>query len=195
MKPTNKPMKRLSLYLFLIFFTLQTPSKADDIRDFQIEGMSIGDSLLDYFSEEEIKSRKQWFYPKSEKYYRINIIKEFEEYDHITFHIKKGDKKYIIESIKGVRYFENNHKECLKFKKEMVQDISSFLQKPEDRTYDGGWPDGRAKVEATDFTTSGGYIRIWCADWIKAKEEKGYKDGIFLTITPQKIYKWLGTAQ
>ena len=35
-------MKRLSLYLFLILFTFQTPSQADDIRDFQIEGMSVG---------------------------------------------------------------------------------------------------------------------------------------------------------
>jgi hypothetical protein len=34
-------MKRLSLYLFLLLFTLQTPSLADDIRDFQIEGMSV----------------------------------------------------------------------------------------------------------------------------------------------------------
>ena len=186
-------MKKFLAILILVF-TLQTPSQADDIRDLQIEGMSIGDSLLDYFSEKEIKSRKKWFYSKSKKYYRINILNKFEEYDHVTFHIKEDDKKYIIESIKGVKYFLNNYNECLKFKKEMVQDISSFLQKPEDRTYDGGWPDGRAIVEATDFTTSGGYIRIWCADWIKAKEEKGYKDGIFLSITPKKIYKWLGTA-
>ena len=55
-------MKRLSLYLFLILFTLQTPSQADDIRDFQIEGMSIGDSLLDYFSEEEINKYKKNYY-------------------------------------------------------------------------------------------------------------------------------------
>ena len=54
MRPTNKLMKRLSLYLFLILFTLQTPSQADDIRDFQIEGMSIGDSLLDFYSEDKI---------------------------------------------------------------------------------------------------------------------------------------------
>ena len=47
-------MKKLYVYLFLVFFALQTPSSSDDIRDFQIEGMSIGDSLLDYFSEEEI---------------------------------------------------------------------------------------------------------------------------------------------
>jgi len=50
MRPTNKSMKRLSLYLFLILFTLPTPSQANDIRDFQIEGLSIGDSLLNYYS-------------------------------------------------------------------------------------------------------------------------------------------------
>ena len=48
-------MKKLSTYLFLILFSLSAPSFADDIRDFEIEGMSIGDSLLDYFSEKEIR--------------------------------------------------------------------------------------------------------------------------------------------
>ena len=63
-KPTNNPMKRLSLYLFFILFTLQTPSPADDIRDFQIEGMSIGDSLLDYFSKEKIVKNDGNYYKK-----------------------------------------------------------------------------------------------------------------------------------
>ena len=36
-------------------FSFQSWTKADDIRDFEIEGMSIGDSLLDYYSKEEIK--------------------------------------------------------------------------------------------------------------------------------------------
>ena len=47
-------MKRLSLYIFVILFTLQTSSWADDIRDFEIEGMSIGDSLLDFVNEDKI---------------------------------------------------------------------------------------------------------------------------------------------
>jgi hypothetical protein len=38
---------------------------ADDISDFEIEGISIGDSLLDYISEEKIKSEiertKSWY--------------------------------------------------------------------------------------------------------------------------------------
>ena len=47
-------MKRLLLVLILTF-SFQTLVKADDIRDFQIEGMSIGDSLLNFMSEVEIK--------------------------------------------------------------------------------------------------------------------------------------------
>ena len=61
-------MKRLPLYLFLILFTLQNPSWADDIRDFQIEGMSVGDSVLDYFSEEEFLQFKEKKYFKDKKY-------------------------------------------------------------------------------------------------------------------------------
>ena len=55
-------MKKLSTYLFLILFSFQASSWADDISDFEIEGMSIGDSLLDYFSEEEIKKGKKNYY-------------------------------------------------------------------------------------------------------------------------------------
>ena len=48
------------LGILVLISTLQTPSQADDIKDFQIEGMSIGDSLLDYFSEEEITNKKKF---------------------------------------------------------------------------------------------------------------------------------------
>ena len=46
-------MKKLLIILFSLFF-LSSPSVfADDISDFQIEGISIGDSLLDYMTEDE----------------------------------------------------------------------------------------------------------------------------------------------
>ena len=48
-------MKRLLLILILTL-SFQSMTKADDIRDFEIEGISIGDSLLDYFTEEEINN-------------------------------------------------------------------------------------------------------------------------------------------
>ena len=50
-------MKRLLAYLFIVLgltFNFQSLTKADDIRDFEIEGISIGDSLLNFMTESEI---------------------------------------------------------------------------------------------------------------------------------------------
>ena len=49
-------MKKL-LIIIIIFISFQSWTKADDARDFEIEGMSVGYSLLDYYSESEIKEK------------------------------------------------------------------------------------------------------------------------------------------
>ena len=51
-------MKRLLLILILIF-SFQSFTKADDVRDFEIEGMSIGDNLFDFISNEEFEDNKK----------------------------------------------------------------------------------------------------------------------------------------
>ena len=43
---------KILLALFILFFS--SSLFADDISDFEIEGMSIGDSALDYFSKEQL---------------------------------------------------------------------------------------------------------------------------------------------
>ena len=48
-------MKTL-LTLFVLLFS--SSLYADDISDFEIEGMSIGDSLLDYFDEKKLDTNK-----------------------------------------------------------------------------------------------------------------------------------------
>ena len=80
-------MKRLLTILILIF-TLQTSSWADDIRDFQIEGISIGDSLLDYFNENEIKRGMKLDYYKSKKFIRVELWDaKTNVYDVLSVHI------------------------------------------------------------------------------------------------------------
>ena len=59
-------MKKL-LTIIILSLCFITSSKADDIRDFQIEGMSVGDSLLEYFSKDFIEKNKK-FYPNSKKF-------------------------------------------------------------------------------------------------------------------------------
>ena len=48
------------IIIFILILSFQSWSKADDIRDFQIEGMSVGDSLLDYYPKNKLK--KDYFY-------------------------------------------------------------------------------------------------------------------------------------
>ena len=51
---------RVFIAVLVLIFSLQSWTKADDISDFEIEGMSIGDSLLDHFDENKIKIRHKW---------------------------------------------------------------------------------------------------------------------------------------
>ena len=50
-------------FLFVLIFSTNI-SLADDISDFQIEGMSVGDSALNYFSEELIERNKRNYFKK-----------------------------------------------------------------------------------------------------------------------------------
>ena len=46
---------KIFLSILILIFSLQASIKADDIRDFEIEGVSIGDSFLEHFSKNTIK--------------------------------------------------------------------------------------------------------------------------------------------
>ena len=64
------------LSVLVLIFNLQSFTKADDIRDFEIEGMSIGDSLLDYFSEDKIENSiaKHSYKHKDGKFLKVDIL-------------------------------------------------------------------------------------------------------------------------
>ena len=106
------------LAILILLFTLQTPSQADDIRDFQIEGMSIGDSALDYFSKEEINSNKTLIYERD--FDKVEIRNNnFKTYELIGFYLKKNDKRYEIFGITGAIFVSKGLKECLPKKKRL----------------------------------------------------------------------------
>ena len=77
---------RIFLTVLIFVFNLQSWTKADDIRDFEIEGMSIGDSLLDHFSESEIQKAKSIRTPyfHKDKFIELEIkTKNSKNYDYI----------------------------------------------------------------------------------------------------------------
>ena len=72
--------------LILLIFNIQSWTKADDIRDFQIEGISIGDSLLDHMTKKEINSSKR-NYLKNKKYYVVGYDKNLDNYTPVDVYL------------------------------------------------------------------------------------------------------------
>ena len=88
----NHGIMRIFLSVLILLLSLQSWTKADDIRDFEIEGISIGDSLLDHFSEAEIKNgiRNMNIYSDDSFYdveiYNLDLSAEFK---NLSFSLKK----------------------------------------------------------------------------------------------------------
>ena len=192
---TNKLMKRLSLYLFLILFSFQTSSWADDISDFQIEGMSIGDSLLDYISESEIKEKKYYAYKLKDYYQTYFKLPAFKTYEYVQVNIKDADNNFTIASLEGG--FFVNYSMCKQEKKKIEKELISLF--PNLKVDYGtefspsGDPSGLRKSIITDlyFNTSfldGGAIRVMCVDRSKKiEEEKGWVDSLRVVINSKEF--------
>ena len=109
-------MKKLLTVVILVlgFFS---QSLANDISDFQIDGIGIGDSLLDYFDKNQINSRKKQLYLGDDNFHKINFPSKKGVYELINFHLKKNDNKFVVYSMAGRNIIEFN--ECLEKKKSL----------------------------------------------------------------------------
>ena len=186
-------MKKLLGILVLVLFTLQTPSWADDIRDFQIEGMSIGDSLLDYFGEDKIKNHLHFPYISDKYALWVNPENvSFEIFDGIQVHVKKNDPQYIIKGLDGHIYYYENIKECYPKKKEIKKDLKKLFysaQEQNDTSKHYLDKSGKSKVEKTIFQfTSGDSIYLVCYDWSKKMQ---YGDKLSVSIRTKEIMDFI----
>ena len=160
-------MKKL-LGILVLSLLLITPSQADDIRDFQIEGMSIGDSALDYFSKEEINDHMKFGF-KSKEFAYLNLIQEeLDTFDTGIILFKPEDKKFIIHEIAGRIFFDKNIKDCKKKQKEVVNEFSELFknisQKEDQGTFSySGDDSGKSKVTSINFQLNdGGTSHVGC---------------------------------
>ena len=94
-------MKTLLIIIFFSF-NFQILTKAEDIRDFEIEGMTVGDSLLNYYTKEQIKKFFPVEYPSSKRFigWETDEGTFFKEYTTMTFHVKSDDTTLKIFSMK-----------------------------------------------------------------------------------------------
>ena len=185
---------RAFITVLILIFSLQSWTKADDIRDFQIEGMSIGDSALDYFSESEINKNKQNWY-RDKRFYGVEIKSKSKKFDSLQLHFKKGDRKYIIQAVGGLIFFKNDIKSCQALKKTVDNDIKDLFIKA--RVSDKGKRKHSADSSGKSFTydtfyfLNNGNVFTGCYDWSKKMK---YTDNFRLIANTNEINKWYGVA-
>jgi len=183
-------MKTL-LTLFFLFFS--SSLFAEDISDFEIEGMSIGDSLFDYFSEEEINNEfeiKLYEIPEKNKYKRIYIKnKIFKDYEYISIDVKYNDSNYTIYGVNGMLDY-SDPKNCFKKQDQIIKNLSSiFIESPNrfvvPSSYDST---GQSKLHYAEYSVNKGFIQIICYDF--AKHTK-IKSGLDVSIISKEFQDWL----
>ena len=181
-------MKKLSTYLFLILFSFQTSSLGSDISDVQIEGISIGDSLLDYYSEKEIKDFKT--YIEGDRYTYFTSTNTSKIYDGIDFLFRTYDKKYIIFSISAFIDYDTYIYKCHKKLNELDKELSAILNDAKRRRDTSKHPadkSGKSTIKQISYDLkSGGGASIGCINW---SSKMDYPDYLFITLDSKELFR------
>ena len=105
-------MKKI-FFLIILVLSFQSLSLADNIRYFQIEGMKIGDSALDYFSESQLEDNEQGWHNYTYKEYSTSFMPGKGIYSWFLVSYKNDDNNFIIEALTGGLEKKNyDNKEC-----------------------------------------------------------------------------------
>ena len=189
---------RVFIVLFILIFSLQSWTKADDIKDFEIEGMSIGDSLLDFFSEDEILNsiRPNQYAGSDGKFVEIEIYKEnhsfLKTYEGMQIFYKKNDKNYKIYSLSGGIFYGDNINACFKQQKEIEQIFSEIFKSTRKRESKRKHVDdvtGKSYIYfITYYFTNGNVVEISCYDYSKHLNRNDY---LLVSVDTKELTDWL----
>ena len=183
---------RLFLALLVLIFNLQSLSKADDIRDFEIDGMSLGDNLLNYFTKNEIINNLAQYYNDNE--YSVTELDSINpDYFLIQVHYKKEGKKFTIYALDGLFKIENTQ-QCINKKNNIADDMSSVF-KNTDRvdSPNAKMASGHGLMPNIKFFfDTGDFAEVTCYDYNKQTEdERGWVDHGRVSLATKKLSSWI----
>ena len=177
----------------------QTQSQADDIRDFQIEGMSVGDSLLKFFDEKDIK--RLYVFPNKKFATYADVGINFETYSGFQVFYYDDDKNFVIQYISGKILYKDSIAECYKKMKEVVAQLKKIL--PNTVVNDQGI--NKHKKDKSEKSTShgvffnlgdGSEVTVSCTDWDKDMQKDGsHTDNLAVALRSKEFAKWLNTNE
>ena len=191
-------MKKLFI-IIIIFISFQSWTKADDIRDFQIEGMSIGDSLLDYMSINQIKNSKRNYFKDKRKYYVVARVDNLENYEVVDLYLKTGDQKYLIRTIGGIIELDKNM--CFPKKKQIAIELEKMFPNIKKEEFDKAHEYDKSKKSRQYQTVfflkktkkaNDPHIRVECTVWSeKVKKKDSFSDVLNVVAMTTEILNWI----
>jgi hypothetical protein len=196
-------MKKLLLILILTF-SYQTLIKADDIRDFELEGMSIGDSLLSYMNKNLIVNEinnKDISYYYEDDFVSIStweIKNNFKTYNDVGVVLKIGDNQHKIFSLEGTLYMDENSniQKCYNKQNEIALDIKNSLNLEnngdtwfvkKENLYKH-----QRSIRYIDFELSdGGAIRVACYEIIKGVKKNSDLNLLYVVVNSSSFWNYI----
>ena len=184
---------RVFITVLVFIFSLQSWTKADSIKDFQIEGISIGDSLLDFLPENKIIKD----YYIGNKYFRSVLLSKRDtdfpnpiDYDVVFGIVESSNSSYNIESVNGFIMYEDINN-CFKEMKNVNTIISQLFPKVKKNNSEKNHPEDptkKSKIYQTTFLVSNdGVIKVACLDMSVAT---GKLDTLAVVIRTLKYDRW-----
>ena len=195
MKHINSFFKKI-FFIILLFFYFQPLVNADDIKEFEIENMSVGVSLLKYFNKNQIKKfdRNDYTYPAKGKYYRLYIENmKFENFDYLSVDLKFNDNNFIIYGLNGMIDFEYNEgNKCLKKQNQVKNDIKDIFQSDpgENKIASNQDPTGKSIIHNVWFEMQNGKVLVQCYNFTK---QTNIQPGLDLAIRLKEFADWLNS--
>ena len=194
----NDLMKKF-LAIIILSLCFIIPSQADDIRDFEIDGMSVKVSLLEYFDKNYIKKNKVYFeQAKGNKEYAKLELGKSSIYEslQITF---KDDQTFKIVAVEGFIFFKNDIKSCLSRRERVIKELSEIFKSQiksdfgkkkhfiDNNSFTYNYVIGFGS-RAELYTQHYDAIAIACYDWSK---KLPYFDSFRLSIRTKELNQWL----
>ncbi len=190
-------MKKL-LLIFSLILCFQSLIKANETSNFEIEGMSVGDSLLNFFDKSKIDSEKSLPAWKSKKFLRFVTYENLNTYDAVLIYFINKKNNYEISSMSAIKEYPKSFKNCIKEKNKITKEFKSLFENFESDSYTldhNQDKSGESKVNVIDFDfKDGSSARIMCTDWSDKMEKDNFTDELRVSLLSKEYSKFLQTA-
>ena len=186
---------RIFILLLVLIFSLQSWIKADDISDFEIEGISIGENIKKKMSKKEIKQYTINYFNDTRQYYIVGMVNNLNQYDQLELYLKTNDNNYKIKTIVAGIHF-NDLIACLEQKKLVVKDLDQIfgdIEKVSGKKKHEADPKGNSyhyiDQYNIDFPT---HIRVECTEFSKEMIDSGMAtNSLNIVVMTKEINDWI----